>query len=174
MILTISRPKPCSGRYQLSCVQDGNTTILTSSDDAVCRSTALENRSSRTVNTPSPSKTPWRHPRNLRTNLTSLQDPLSRYPWITAPARLRMSWVSSCLCGLACRTIAATKGILKGCSTTLPPVSTRRCQKQSGDLQLHCKIDEAVPQLFILVVLSHSLRHTADLIFCPFQGLFDS
>ena len=69
--------------------------------------------------TPSPSNKLCRQPRNLKTSLKLRQAPASRCVWAAVTPLLRISVVISGFCGLARRTMADTKGIFKGCSTTL-------------------------------------------------------
>lgn len=94
--------------------------ILTSSDDAACKSTALLKSSSRTEKTPSPSSNkPWRQAKNRSTSLKPRQFPASSFSCATWRASSKTSLTKSGLVSLRYRITAAVKGILKGCSPTL-------------------------------------------------------
>ena len=93
--------------------------LLTSSDEAVCRSTALANNSSKMRKTPFPSRSWCMHATNLSMSLTSRQAPALRYLCSSEAARRRTSWAISALWWFKARTRPARKGILSGCSVTL-------------------------------------------------------
>ena len=140
--------------------------IPTSSDEAVCRSAAREKSSSRIVKTPSPSNSPCMHPSKRRVSLTSRHAPASRYSWIALPTLASNSSANSDLCRLIARAIAATKGILRGCSIMLMIVSHDRRTVQrypyswtanSINVVRNCSFSKSLVTVLAMVLMSSSI-----------------
>ena len=109
---------------------------LTSSELAVCKSTALANNSSSTGNTPSPSKHPCKHPNNFKYILTSLHSPLLIPPSTNAPNRPSSISTTSGWTVFASSTTAAVNGVLSGCSTASCKTRSTKLVRSSSSSQL--------------------------------------
>ena len=109
---------------------------LTSSELAVCRSTAREKRSSSKGKTPSPSRQLCKHASSFRYSLTSRHSPM---PIIVSTLETSFTSSVSTTSGrfvLATSTTAARKGILSGCSTVSCRIRSQKLPRSSSSSQL--------------------------------------
>ena len=73
--------------------------------------------------------------------------------------------MNSCFCGLICRTMDATKGILSGCSMILWILRAACRGLEIDNLQLDDKVKICGCQVAVEVVVCNRFRNTNDIVF---------
>lgn len=106
--------------------------VRTSSELAVCRSTARLNSSSSRGNRPSPLRQPCRHANSFKYSFASLHSPALTFSSVSAAAFARTSPAISGFSVLTARTTAATKGVLSGCSRAIWSVRLTKVLRSSS------------------------------------------